>query len=110
MSWIRYLLHDFWTAREFNRMEEEVAGNRAMTRWRTRELKGDLAGLRERVLELEDDLGRATLLLRALADTCVKKGLLSRAELQVVASRLDAEDGSVDGKTKLSRRDDHDDD
>lgn len=101
MSWTRYLLHDFWTAREFNRIEDETRTRSRWTQHRAQAIKGDLESLRERVVELEDDLGRVTLLLRALADTCVTRGLLSKAELERVAQAIDASDGTADGKTTL---------
>ena len=105
MTWTRYLLHDFWTARELNRIDDETQRRAASARRRKEAVRDDLAALRERVAELEADLGRATLLLRALADACVARGAVTRAEIAVIARRLDAEDGEVDGKTRLSHFD-----
>lgn len=103
MSFARYLLHDFWTAREFNRMEEDGARRARGQRRRQAEVTRKSAELERRVAELEDDLGRVTLLLRSLADVVVQKGVVTREELQQVATRLDAEDGEVDGRADPDR-------
>tara|TARA_R110002072_G_scaffold139249_3_gene282794 strand:+ start:86468 stop:86620 length:153 start_codon:yes stop_codon:yes gene_type:complete len=34
MSWTRYLLHDFWTAREFNKMDDAQRSSRKSARLR----------------------------------------------------------------------------
>lgn len=54
--------------------------------------------LDDRVDQLEGDLGRALLLLQALAETCVAKGILSRQEIAEMAKTIDVSDGIADGK------------
>ena len=56
------------------------------------------ADLRQRVDELEDDLGRATLIVHALAEACVRKGLLGREEIAAIVDEVDLLDGKADGK------------
>lgn len=58
---------------------------------------------RERMDEIEDDLGRIALLARALADLCIRKGLLTKDELTAMASEVDLSDGTEDGKVTQNR-------
>ncbi|MFT4513912.1 MAG: hypothetical protein ACI89X_002587 [Planctomycetota bacterium] len=98
MSWTRYLLHDFWTAREFNKMDDERRSRRKSTqRMRQRHVseKQELGG---RIDELEQDLGEAVLLLRTMSDLCVQKGVISAEEMMAKAEELDALDGVIDGR------------
>ncbi len=108
MSWTRYLLHDFWTAREFNRIDNE---RRTANRVRRRRVRLDGQRIQEqsaRIEQLEDDLGEAMLVVRTLADLCIRKGLISEAEFAAHAEHLDGLDGVVDGK--LGRAEDSDSD
>lgn len=91
MDWTRYLFHDFWTARELDRIDGQMrrkifADNRLRV------------ALRERVKELEEDLARVALLTKALADVCVAKGLLTRDEIAAMIAKADLADGVADGK------------
>ncbi|HTF87646.1 MAG TPA: hypothetical protein VK843_04495 [Planctomycetota bacterium] len=52
----------------------------------------------QRARALEDDLGRVALLARALAEVCIKKGLLTPAELGQMMTEVDMADGASDGK------------
>src|SRR5688572_21527763 len=52
----------------------------------------------DRARELEDDLGRVALLARALAEVCIRKGLMTEAEVGQVLKEVDLADGSADGK------------
>jgi len=98
MSWTRYLLHDFWTAREFNKMDEERVARRRSSRRRTERLAAQRRELEGRVEELEQDLGEAVLLVRTLTDLCLEKGILGSEELMAKAEQLDALDGEIDGR------------
>lgn len=98
MSWTRYLLHDFWTAREFNRIDDEERRRNRSQRAARRRHETELAVMAQRIDELEQDLGEATLLLRALADLCVEQGVVAPADLAAKAAALDALDGTVDGR------------
>jgi len=91
MGFERYLLQDFFTAQEFNRLEETLALQRARDR---HEHRTDEA----RVAALEADLGRVALLARALAELCLAKGLVSREELVQLLVTADLADGTQDGK------------
>ena len=52
----------------------------------------------ERMLELERDLARVALLARALADACLRKGLLTAEELERQLAETDFADGVFDGE------------
>ncbi len=91
MSWTRYLLHDFWTARQFNAMEDQLKARRKVsTRQRLR--------VSEKVEELEDELDRLALFSRSLAEACIRKGVVSRSDLAAVMKEIDVADGGEDGK------------
>lgn len=94
MSWTRYLLHDFWTARALNELEEKLTSSRRNAR---RQVLAK-AALSDRVRELEQDLEETVLLARALADVCMAKGLLDAKELGARIEHLDGLDGVVDGR------------
>lgn len=55
----------------------------------------------DRVTQLEDDLSRTLLLLQALTETCIAKGMLTREELATMAEQVDLSDGVADGKLDL---------
>jgi hypothetical protein len=98
MSWTRYLLHDFWTAREFNRIDDQRRSGRRAERRAARRHTAEVRALEARVEELEGDLAEAALLLRTLSDLCVQKGLVSAEEVMARAEYLDGLDGVVDGR------------
>lgn len=98
MSWTRYLLHDFWTAREFNKMDDERRSRRKSTQRTRQRHVSETKVLESRVDELEQDLGEAVLLLRSMSDLCVQKGVISAEEMMAKAEELDALDGVVDGR------------
>lgn len=96
MNWTRYLFHDFWTAREFDRLDDQMRRKG----WADRRSRIEL---RERVKELEDDLGRVALLARALLDAGLAKGLFTRDEIGALLSKADLADGAADGKLDPKR-------
>ena len=98
MSWTRYLLHDFWTAREFNKMDEERRARRKSTRRLRQTHIAQKQELSNRIDELEQDLGEAVLLLRTMSELCVQKGIVSAEEMMAKAEELDALDGVIDGR------------
>lgn len=79
------------TEEENKRVDEKLA---AMRRMRMQSAKTS-AG---RIQSLEDDLGRVALLARALAEVCMRKGLLTEAELHAIIDEVDLADGVSDGK------------
>lgn len=98
MSWTRYFLHDFWTAREFNALEDKLKRQRDLERKRRSRQTEERATLEARIAELEDDLGRVALLAPALAEASIAKGLVTQDELVAVMRKVDLLDGVADGK------------
>ena len=98
MSWTRYLLHDFWTAREFNKLDATRLSQRKSARRIRRDTVAKNQELTSRIDELEQDLGEAALLLRTLTDLCIEKGVISAEEMMAKAEQLDALDGVIDGR------------
>jgi len=52
----------------------------------------------ERLEQLEDDLARTHLLIHALVEACLSKGVLTREQISEACARLDLLDGVADGK------------
>lgn len=98
MSWTRYLLHDFWTARALNEMDDERQRSKRAARQRSMRRSKEIKEQSARIDELEQDLAETTLLLRALADLSVSKGLITADEISERALELDKLDGVVDGR------------
>ncbi len=86
-----YFLHDFFTAREFNDLEERLRRERFFER-RRRDAQ------HRQIEETEDELGRVALLARSLAELCIAKGLITTDELRKQMLATDLEDGQGDGK------------
>jgi hypothetical protein len=91
MSWMRELFRDFFPAQELNRLDA------AMERRRSR-AAAERIDLRAHILEVEDDLARLALVVHALAETCLKKGVLTREEIAAMMAKVDLLDGVADGK------------
>lgn len=90
MSLSRYFLHDFFTAREFNQLEERER------RRRSRRRRQRLAD-QQRLEVLEDQLARVAMLARGLADACLAKGVFTREDLARFLIEADLADGVEDG-------------
>ncbi len=54
--------------------------------------------INDRLEEFEDDLGRMALLCRALAEVCIRKGVLTHNDLAAMIGEMDMADGVQDGK------------
>jgi len=89
MGFERYLLHDWFTAGEFNELERRLASSQKLARERQ-------ASARSRIEALENDLGRIALVTRSLADLCLAKGLLTKEELVRQLLEADLADGVRD--------------
>jgi hypothetical protein len=90
MSLSRYFLHDFFTARELNQLEERERRRREQQRrWRRAD--------HQRIEVLEEQLARVAMLARGLADACLSKGVLTREELAGFLLEADLADGVEDG-------------
>ena len=98
MSWTRYLLHDFWTASEFNRIEASDRRTRRAQRRSRQHAREEREALGHRVEELEQELAESALLLRSLAELCMEKGVLSPEEIAAKVELIDSRDGEVDGR------------
>jgi hypothetical protein len=97
MSWTRYLFHDFWTATALNEMEDNLARHRfAVSRMRTNH--------KRREGDLEDEIGRLALMVHALTNACIKKGVLTKDEIAVMMHELDLQDGVQDGQLRGSKQ------
>jgi hypothetical protein len=84
MSQWRYLLNDWWTAVELDRIDSRLLVRGASQRRK----QGDLAR----------DTARVALVTRALAELMIAKGLITKAELLAQIVRTDLEDGAADGE------------
>ena len=104
MSLPHHLVYSFWHQAE--RLDAKGRARARTARRRRTALQRQQVQLEQRVDELEEDLERVTLLLRALADVCVRKGIVTKDELAAVARELDAEDGVVDGRSSPDLLDD----
>jgi hypothetical protein len=62
------------------------------------------AELRKQMLELDEDVGRMALLLRALVEACLRKGVFTREELAALIARVDLLDGAADGRLARGKR------
>ena len=91
MSWTRYLFHDFFTAKELNRIDANAERRRRLA-------STERIGIRQRFTDTEDDVGRLALLVHALAEACVRKGVLTREEIAAMVAEVDLLDGAKDGK------------
>jgi hypothetical protein len=91
MGWKIRMGGDVWTWREFDAL------NARLERMR-RSASATRIQANDRIADLEDDLARTTLLVHALAEVCVRKGLLTREEIAEIAEQIDLLDGQVDGK------------
>ena len=91
MNWSRYFMRDFFTAAEFNNLEDKLRKQR-------RSDSRNRANQSDRIAELEDEVARLSLLTHALAEACAGSGAITRDGLSEAIHRIDAEDGVIDGK------------
>ncbi|MCY3003847.1 MAG: hypothetical protein NTV21_18790 [Planctomycetota bacterium] len=91
MSLGRYFLHDFFTAQEFNLLDERL---RRQFRRRQEENRQRA----EEIAELRADFERLALLTRSLAELCLEKGVLTKDELKTRMFELDLADDNQDGR------------
>jgi hypothetical protein len=90
-EWTMWSISKYFGDRHRELIDEKLA------RYRTRADDPRIV-LVDRVDQLEGDLGRALLMLQALAETCVSKGVFSCQEIADMAKTIDALDGIADGK------------
>ncbi len=91
MSWIRYFRHDFFTAQEFNLLDERM-------RRQLRRRQDENRRRAEENADLRVDVERLALLTRSLAELCLEKGVLTKDELKTRMFELDLADGEQDGR------------
>ena len=68
----------------------------AFQRWKSG--KHRRIGAKKRIEDLEQALEAISLLANALAEACIRKGVLDQGELVAVIRELDLSDGVLDGK------------
>jgi hypothetical protein len=80
-----------WLQDELDRIEEriDVVGRRSSA------AEGDVY---ERVIDAEIHIGRLTLVLRALVEACVRRGLIEKRDLTQLIDSIDRADGVADGQ------------
>lgn len=89
MSYGRYLMHDWFTAEALDDIDYRIKAIR----------QSDLRAkktLARHVLALENDVAHLALVLRAVGDLLLEKGLVTEAELESKISAADLLDGSAD--------------
>jgi hypothetical protein len=97
MSMMRYLMHDFFTASEFDRLDHTISQQRFAASRLTHKM-------RNRMQELESEVDRLTLLTHALMNVCLQKKLMTAEEIKAMVREVDLSDGVEDGKIAPRRR------
>ncbi len=85
----------------------EIVNRESYSRWKRglRRRKRLRKKSKDRFADMEEDLARVTLLAHALAQACLKKGVLTQNALSSMMNELDMADGKADGKmTTPSKR------
>lgn len=90
-EWTMYAISKYFGDRHRESIDTRIKRMRA----RTADARADVV---DRVATLEDNLGRVLLLLSALSETCISKGVVTREELAAMAEQVDLDDGIADGK------------
>jgi hypothetical protein len=93
-NWALFAMGKYFSARQGELLDDKLK------RFRSSTLDTRIQ-LVDRVNQLEDDLSRTLLLLQALTETCIAKGVLTREELAAMAEQVDLSDGVADGKLDL---------
>lgn len=89
MAWEHLLLGRWFAAEQAKDLEQRLA--KAVQHNRERRVAE-----RERIAELEGDIARVALLARALAELCLRKGVLTHEELVKQLAETDFADGVFD--------------
>lgn len=98
MSMMRYLMSgNFWTAGEFDRLDQSISRQRFAASRLTHKLS-------IRIRDLESEVDRLTLLTHALMNVCLKKKLMTGDEIKAMVREVDLTDGVVDGKIARPKR------
>ena len=95
-EWTMYSINKYFG----NRQRETIDQKLKRYRKRTSDSRIELV---DRMDQLEDDLGRTLLLVHALAESCIAKGVLSREEIAQMGKKVDLADGVADGKLDPER-------
>ena len=90
-DWSRYLIHGYWTGREFEKVEGEMRARSSAAR------RGRIKN-NERIEDLERDVGAMAMLLRAMTDLLVERSVVKPEDLRAFVHRADMMDGVHDGK------------
>jgi hypothetical protein len=92
VDWMRYLAPDWWQREKIDSIDRQL---RAMRRSAPSANRVDAE-----LDNLASDLGKAMLLVHALIETCVRKGVLTREEIAEIIRELDLRDGAADGQLR----------
>lgn len=91
MNWnLDWLFGDDWASSDFSRIKAELRSAELRTR-RNRN------AARRGQLELEQGLARVALVVRAMADLCIARGIFTSEQLLAQLSEADLADGVQDG-------------
>jgi hypothetical protein len=93
MGWIAELYSDLVAGPS---TEEQQAFDRELARLRN--AREGQHTVDDRVKLLEDDLARMLLLLHAVTEAVVSKGVISQSDLETAGREIDLRDGKADGK------------
>lgn len=93
-DWMFYLAPDAWQKYKLLDMHDDLKQSQ-------REAGKARAKEADTLETLEENLSRALLLIHALTEALVRKGVMTREEIAAVADQLDMLDGKLDGKLAL---------
>lgn len=91
MDWMRYLAPEWWQMEKINQIDQQL---RSLRRQES-QVRADAS---TEIDDLASDLGKAMLLVHSLIELCVRKGVMTRAEIAAVINELDLRDGVADGR------------
>ena len=89
MGLARWVFNDLFTAHELDQLDRRASERDART-------DEDIDALHDTVADLRADLERTSLLVKALADLCVERGVLTREQLHDKLLVLGLADGARD--------------
>ncbi len=90
-DWMFYLAPEAWEKYKLLDIHDDLKQNQ-------RDASRARVSQTDTLETVQDNLARALLLVHALTETLVRKGILTREEIAAVADQLDMLDGQLDGK------------
>jgi len=102
VSFLHYLFDSEWSQRsDIERLKAANERSRSNAARRLRRERAKVAGLEDRVDDLEQQVGELALYLKAAIRQLDQRGNVPVEELMRTIETIDAEDGEVDGRTRL---------